>query len=112
MNNRCLICHGEADVQAKGLLRKEVHCPVCGHYSYEKAFQTSYDFFLSQQSQEDVLKIQKQMQKLVKKEAICFVDDFEKVDYEGYALYELLDVLNPIGIDVAHNNTIDSNYKD
>ena len=52
------------------------------------------------------------MQKLIKQGAVCFVDDYEKVEMDGYALYELLDVLNPLGIDVAHNNTIDSNYKD
>lgn len=110
--SECLICKQKAKSTQKGLLLVEVECPVCGHYHYEKAFKTSYDFFLSQQDQKDILKITKQMKKLVKSSNVCFVDDFESIDVEGCILYELIDVLNPIGIQVAHNNTIDSNYKD
>ncbi len=109
---KCLVCHQDAQVITKDFLIEEVTCPHCGHYHYEKPFKTSYDYFLSQQNQEDVNKIIKQMKKIIKKENVCFVDDFEKSLADGCALYELLDILNPIGMDVAHNNTIDSNYKD
>ena len=112
MNKKCLICNQEVPTQSISLLLEEVHCPHCGSYRYELSFKTSYDFFLSQQSEKEQKRIQKQMQKIVQQGAVCFVDDYEKVEMDGYALYELLDILNPLGIDVAHNNTIDSNYKD
>ena len=112
MMKKCLVCGQEAPTKTLSLLLEEVDCPHCGSYRYELAFQTSYDFFLSQQSEKERKRIQKQMQKLIKQGAVCFVDDYEKVEMDGYALYALLDVLNPLGIDVAHNNTIDSNYKD
>ena len=110
--NKCLICGHDATIHHHGLLLEEVDCPNCGNYRYELAFKTSYDFFLSQQDELDCKKIMKQMKKIVRQEKVCFVDDYEKIDLDGFALYELLDILNPIGIDVAHNNTIDSNYKD
>ena len=52
------------------------------------------------------------MKKIVKKAKTCFVDDFETTSLEGYNLCELIDIINPVGIEFTHNNTIDSNYKD
>ena len=48
----------------------------------------------------------------MKKHHICFVDDFETSLVEGYELKELRDILNMAGIEVTHNNTIDSNWTD
>lgn len=112
MEDKCLICNNKANVTNKDLLVVEVNCPHCGHYYYEKAFKTSYDFYLSQQDREINKKIQKLMKKLIKKDNVCFVDDFEKTTVDSFVVYELRDILNLIGLDVAHNNTIDSNYKD
>ncbi len=112
MEEKCLICSKQAMITHKDLLVEEVHCPHCGHYYYEKAFKTSYTFYLSQQEKEIHLRIQKMMKKLIKKNKVCFVDDFEKTTSDEFIVYELRDILNLIGIDVAHNNTIDSNYKD
>ena len=43
---------------------------------------------------------------------VCFVDDFETSLVEGYDLIELRDILNMVGFEVTHNNTIDSNWTD
>ena len=52
------------------------------------------------------------MKKYIKKHKVCFVDDFETSLVEGYELLELRDILNLVGLEVTHNNTIDSNWTD
>ena len=109
---KCLICNLDVNSDDKNLIVTEIFCPHCGNYAYEKTFKTTFDFFLSSQNEENVKKIKKQMKKIVKKEKTCFVDDFETTSLEGYNLCELIDIINPVGIEFTHNNTIDSNYKD
>ena len=65
MMKKCLVCGHEAPTKTLSLLLEEVDCPHCGSYRYELAFQTSYDFFLSQQSEKERKRIQKKMQKLI-----------------------------------------------
>ena len=48
----------------------------------------------------------------VKKHHVCFVDDYETSLVTGYDLKEFRDILNMIGYEVTHNNTIDSNWTD
>ena len=58
------------------------------------------------------MKINNFLKKYIKKHKVCFVDDFETSLVEGYELLELRDILNLVGLEVTHNNTIDSNWTD
>ena len=52
------------------------------------------------------------LMKYVKEHKVCFVDDFETSLVIGYDLIELRDILNMVGYEFTHNNTIDSNWTD
>ena len=40
------------------------------------------------------------MKKIVKKAKTCFVEIFETTSLEGYNLCELIDIINPVGIEL------------
>lgn len=109
---KCLICNGEAKLINKDMVVMENCCPKCGHFFYEKAFKTGFDAFLASQKKENQDKIIKQMKKEIKKQIVCFVDDFEKANFATGIYLELNDILDKVGLSFAHTNTIDSNYKD
>lgn len=111
MKDTCFICHGPATLEDNLLLVK-CKCNKCGSFAYEKNFVTAYEYYVSSFSSDNALKIKKQMQKEIKKGNICFVDDYETSIVKGYTLLEFIDILNKVGLDLAHTNTIDSNWKD
>lgn len=108
---RCFICGSEIVIEEK---INVVHCkcPKCGEYAYEKNFLTAFDYYFSQNGNENRIKMQKFLKKYVKKHHVCFVDDYETSLVEGYDLKEFRDILNMIGLEITHNNTIDSNWTD
>lgn len=108
----CIICKKEVPTKDKSLLFVEVCCPECGTYTYERTFRTTLDFFISSQNMENQKRILKHMKDIVATAPTCFVDDFESVEMDTHQLYELIDIINPLGIDFAHNNVVDSEYKD
>ena len=108
---KCFLCNSEAKSSEK-LLLVEIDCPHCGKYAYEKTFLTAFDYYFSSFSIDKKEKVIKQMQKLVKNDKVCFIDDFDTSIVEGYHLLEFRDIINKAGLEIAHNNTIDSNWKD
>ena len=72
----------------------------------------TYNYYFSVNKEQKKEKIQSFLKKYVKKHHVCFVDDFETSLVKGYDLLEFRDILNMSGFEVAHNNTIDSNWKD
>ena len=109
---KCFICHQECIDSSEKLNVITCTCKKCGSYAYEKNFLTTYDFYLSAYSKERKEKIEAFLKKYVKKHHVCFVDDFETSKVEGYDLLEFRDILNMVGFEVSHNNTIDSNWTD
>lgn len=108
---KCFICGNDITFE-EGLNVITCHCKKCGEYAYEKNFMTTFDYFLSSNSSQRQDKVKSFLKKYVRKHHICFVDDFETSLVEGYELKELRDILNMAGIEVTHNNTIDSNWTD
>lgn len=111
MNGKCFICHNDATLE-DNLLVVKCKCKKCGSFAYEKNFVTAYEYYVSSFSNENALKIKKQMQKEIKNNKVCFVDDYETSIVQDYTLLEFIDILNKVGLDLAHTNTIDSNWKD
>ena len=108
----CFICHQELQEYNETLNVCYCTCKKCGHYGYEKNFLTTYNYYFSVNSDNKKEKIESFLKRYVKKHQICFVDDFETSTVENYELLEFRDVLNLVGLEVTHNNTIDSNWKD
>lgn len=108
--SKCFLCNNEANT-SEHLLLVKCECKHCGSFAYEKNFVTAYDYYLTSFTK-DGAKITKKMQDLIKKGNVCFVDDYDTSTVEGYTLIEFRDILNMCGVDLAHNNTIDSNWKD
>ncbi len=107
----CFICN--APIKEEVFLNiVKCNCKNCKEYAYEKNFLTTYKYYLSVNDEEKVAKLTSFLKKYVKKHKICFVDDFETSNVEGYELKEFRDILNMAGLEVTHNNTIDSNWKD
>ena len=111
MNNVCFVCLNKCKEEEK-LLFVRCDCAKCGKYAYEKNFVTSYEYYKSAFDIKKVQKLEQTIKKLIKKGNVCFVDDAETSLVEGYKLLEFRDILNIAGLDLAHNNTIDSNWKD
>ena len=109
---KCFICHDECITNEESINLIQCECKRCGSYAYEKNFLTTYNYYLSVNSEERKNLIEKFLKKYVKKHHICFVDDFETSLVEGYELKEFRDILNMVGLEVTHNNTIDSNWTD
>ncbi len=108
---KCFICGNDITFE-EGLNVITCHCKKCGEYAYEKNFMTTYEYFLTSNSKERQEKVKNFLKGYVKKHHICFVDDFETSLVENYELLELRDILNMVGLEVTHNNTIDSNWTD
>lgn len=108
---KCFICGNEINYK-ESLNVIECSCKKCGNYAYEKNFITTYEYYCSANSTERINKINAYLSKYTKKHHVCFVDDFETSLVEGYELLELRDILNMVGLEVTHNNTIDSNWTD
>ena len=108
---KCFICGKEVN-HKESLNVIEYSCPKCRNYAYEKNFLTTYEYYCSANSEERINKINNYLSKYTKKHHVCFVDDFETSLVEGYELLELRDILNMVGLEVTHNNTIDSNWTD
>lgn len=108
---KCFIC-GHKALLNENLNIVECNCSQCGLYAYEKNFLTSYEYYLSVNNKEKKEKIQKFLKKYIKNHKVCFVDDFETSTILGYELKELRDILNMVGLEITHNNTIDSNWTD
>ena len=81
-------------------------------YAYEKNFITTYEYYLSVNGKNRKEVINAFLSEYTKNHNVCFVDDFESSLVEGYDLLELSDVLNMVGLEFIHNNTIDSNWTD
>ena len=109
--SKCFICNSEAQ-HTETINVVTCTCPQCGKYAYEKNFLTTYEYYFSVNSLSRKQKIQDFLKEYVKTRNICFVDDFETSLVEGYDLIELRDILNFVGLEVTHNNTIDSNWTD
>lgn len=108
---KCFICGN--DIEVKDTLNViYCDCKKCGHYAYEKNFMTTYDYYCNANGSKKTNIITSFLKKYVKKHKVCFVDDFETSLVEGYDLLEFRDILNMAGLEVAHNNTIDSNWTD
>lgn len=107
----CFICKEEIETK-ESLNLIECSCKNCGKYAYEKNFLTTFDYYLSVNSLARKEKIENFLKTYVLSRNICFVDDFETSIVEGYDLIELRDILNLVGLEVTHNNTIDSNWTD
>lgn len=108
---KCFICNTQIEVSEKVNV-VHCHCKKCGEYAYEKNFMTAFDYFFSLNGEANKEKMLKFLKKYVKKHHVCFVDDFETSRVEGYELKEFRDILNMIGLELTHNNTIDSNWTD
>lgn len=108
----CFICNNKLKEYNENINIVSCTCPHCGKYAYEKNFLTSYNYYFSVNDKDKQEKITSFLKKYVKKHHICFVDDFETSTVEGYELKEFRDILNLVGLEVTHNNTIDSNWKD
>lgn len=111
MENTCFICQKKAQLE-ESLNVISCTCPHCGTYAYEKNFLTTYEYYFSVNSSDRCQKISNFLKKYVKNHHVCFVDDFETSLVTGYDLLEFRDILNMCGLEVTHNNTIDSNWKD
>ncbi len=111
MKGQCFICHNEIELE-ESLNIISCKCPNCGQYAYEKNFLTTYEYYFSVNSLTRKATIEKFLKKYLKNHHVCFVDDFETSLVKGYDLLEFRDVLNMCGLEVTHNNTIDSNWKD
>ena len=109
---KCFICQNELLEEKETLNVVYCKCSKCHEYAYEKNFLTTFNYYFSVNKIEKKEKIQSFLKKYVKKHHICFVDDFETSLVQGYELIEFRDILNLAGFEVAHNNTIDSNWKD
>lgn len=109
---KCFICQNELLEEKEALNVVYCKCPKCHQYAYEKNFLTTFNYYFSVNKDEKKEKIQSFLKKYVRKHHICFVDDFETSLVDGYELLEFRDILNLSGFEVAHNNTIDSNWKD
>ena len=107
----CFICKEEIQTE-ESLNVVKCTCKKCGHYAYERNFLTTYDYYFSVNSCERKEKIESFLKQYVPAHNVCFVDDFETSLVEGYDLIELRDILNMVGLEVTHNNTIDSNWTD
>lgn len=108
---KCFICNSEIKFEEK-LNMVECECPNCGKYAYEKNFITTYEYYLSVNGTHRKEAINTFLSEYTKNHHVCFVDDFESSLVEGYDLLELRDVLNMVGLEFTHNNTIDSNWTD
>ena len=108
---KCFICGNEINYK-ESLNVIECSCKKCGNYAYEKNFITTYEYYCSANSTERINKINAYLSKYTKKHHVCFVDDFETSLVTGYDLIELRDILNMVGYEFTHNNTIDSNWTD
>lgn len=108
---KCFICNSEIKFEEK-LNMVECECPHCGKYAYEKNFITTYEYYLSVNGTHRKEAINTFLSEYTKNHHVCFVDDFESSLVEGYDLLELRDVLNMVGLEFTHNNTIDSNWTD
>lgn len=108
---KCFICNNDID-HKETINVVTCCCKKCGTYAYEKNFMTTFDYFMSSNSKERQNQLISFLKKYIKKHHICFVDDYETSLVEGYELKELRDILNLAGIEVSHNNTIDSNWTD
>ena len=108
---KCFICHNETSFE-ESLNVVTCHCKKCGTYAYEKNFLTTYEYYFSVNNPERKEKMESFLKKYVKNRKVCFVDDFETSLVEGYELKEFRDILNMVGYEVTHNNTIDSNWVD
>lgn len=108
---KCFICKNDVKFDEE-INVITCHCKKCGTYAYEKNFMTTFDYFLTSNSLQRQKKVLDFLKKYIKKHHICFVDDFETSLVEDYELKELRDILNMAGVEVTHNNTIDSNWTD
>ena len=108
---KCFICKSDITYE-EGLNTMTCHCKKCGTYAYEKNFMTTFDYFMSSNSSKRQEQLTNFLKKYIKKHHVCFVDDFETSLVENYELLELRDILNMVGLEVTHNNTIDSNWTD
>lgn len=109
--NKCFICNLPINKEEK-INIVYCQCKKCGNYAYEKNFMTAFDYYFSLNGKEKKEKMQSFLKKYIKNHHICFVDDFETSLVEGYELKEFRDILNMIGLELMHNNTIDSNWTD
>ena len=109
---KCFICHNELSFQEETINVVYCKCNKCHEYAYEKNFLTTYNYYFSVNNQEKKEKIESFLKKYVKKHKVCFVDDFETSTVKDYELLEFRDILNLVGLEITHNNTIDSNWKD
>jgi len=107
----CFICKEEIQTE-ESLNVVKCNCKNCGHYAYERNFLTTYDYYVSVNNNEKKVKIETFLKQYLPTHKVCFVDDFETSLVEGYDLLELRDILNMVGLEVTHNNTIDSNWTD
>lgn len=108
---KCFICGNEIKTETH-LNVVTCHCPECGTYAYEKNFLTAFNYYFSINKQERKKQMIEFLKDYVKRHHVCFVDDYETSLVEGYELKEFRDLLNLIGYELAHNNTIDSNWTD
>ena len=108
---KCFIC-GKEIKYSETLNLVVCECESCGNYAYEKNFLTTYDYYFSVNSKEKKAKVEEFLKNYLKTHHVCFVDDFETSLVTGYDLIELRDVLNMVGLEFTHNNTIDSNWTD
>jgi len=108
---QCFICKKEVEA-TQTINTVTCNCPDCGNYMYEKNFLTTYNYYCSINSSERINKINDFLKDYVKAHNVCFVDDYETSRVEDHELKEFRDILNMVGLEVTHNNTIDSNYKD
>ena len=108
---KCFIC-GKEIKYTESLNLVVCECECCGEYAYEKNFLTTYDYYFSVNSKEKKEKVENFLKNYLQNHNVCFVDDFETSLVTGYDLIELRDVLNMVGLEFTHNNTIDSNWTD
>ncbi len=108
---KCFICGNEA-ILTDNLNVVQCQCKNCGSYAYEKNFLTTYEYYLSVHNEKVKEKVQNFLKEYTPKHHVCFVDDYETSTVIGYDLKELRDILNMVGLEFTHNNTIDSNWTD
>ena len=108
---KCFICGNEAK-HSETINVVTCECDCCGSYAYEKNFLTTYEYYFSVNNSQKRKKTEEILKEFVKKHKVCFVDDFETSLVIGYDLIELRDILNMVGYEFTHNNTIDSNWTD